>query len=276
MFVILEDRESIAGAIVDCFEREGIAAIAVDSAEFESWFENLYEAEASSIEAVLLGSISGRNSVPAFVQRRCNVPVIAIQDSRALAETLQLFTAGVNDVVAKPFHVREILARVGAIRRRMLDVNESIEIDGICIYFDGQDPKINGVPLPLPRRERRILEYLVLSRNLRVTKTQIFNRVYGVFNERIHENVVESHISRLRKRLKQRLGFDPIESQRYLGYRFVCRDANASVACSDAWLPSLVQGRHGLLNGGSTSEEEKADGSLRSDDYQRVRDVCAS
>ena len=51
-----------------------------------------------------------------------------------------------------------------------------------------------------------------------MTKAQIFNSVYGLFNEDIDENVVESHISKLRKRLRHRLGYDPIQSQRYLGY----------------------------------------------------------
>ena len=71
---------------------------------------------------------------------------------------------------------------------------------------------------PLPRRECRILEYLVRNRGRRVTKTQIFNAVYGLFDENVDENVVESHISKLRKKLKHRLGYDPIDSKRYLGY----------------------------------------------------------
>jgi DNA-binding response OmpR family regulator len=75
--------------------------------------------------------------------------------------------------------------------------------------------------LPLPRRERRILEYLVSNHGCRVTKTQIFNYVYGLFSEDIDENVIESHVSKLRKRLRYRLGFDPIDSQRYLGYRLI-------------------------------------------------------
>ncbi len=127
-------------------------------------------------------------------------------EAKALSETLDLFSLGFDDVLAKPFHVREILARSGAIRRRMKMAEQCVDISGIRIFFDGRDPIVNGDVLPLPRRERRILECLVLSRNTRVTKTQIFNRVYGIFNDEIHENVIESHISRLRKRLKQRLG----------------------------------------------------------------------
>ena len=56
--------------------------------------------------------------------------------------------------------------------------------------------------LPLPRRERRILEYLVGNRGRRVTKSQIFNAIYGIFDEDVEENVIESHISKLRKKLR--------------------------------------------------------------------------
>ena len=89
------------------------------------------------------------------------------------------------------------------------------------MFSDGRDPEVRGEVLPLPRRERRILEYLVNNTGCRVTKTQIFNSVYGLFSEDIDENVVESHISKLRKRLRHRLGYDPIDSQRYLGYRLI-------------------------------------------------------
>jgi DNA-binding response OmpR family regulator len=71
------------------------------------------------------------------------------------------------------------------------------------------------------RRERRILEYLAANRGRRVTKTQVFNAIYGIFDEEVEENVVESHISKLRKKLREKLGFDPIDSKRFLGYRLV-------------------------------------------------------
>jgi DNA-binding response OmpR family regulator len=91
------------------------------------------------------------------------------------------------------------------------------------VFYDGRDPEVAGEVLPLPRRERRILEYLVSTKGCRVSKSQIFNYVYGLFSEDIDENVVESHVSKLRKRLRHRLGYDPIDSQRYLGYRLACQ-----------------------------------------------------
>jgi DNA-binding response OmpR family regulator len=75
--------------------------------------------------------------------------------------------------------------------------------------------------LALPRRERRILEYLAANRSRRVSRTQIFNAVYGLFDENVEESVVESHISKLRKKLRHSLGFDPIDTKRYLGYQLM-------------------------------------------------------
>ena len=80
---------------------------------------------------------------------------------------------------------------------------------------------MRGEVLELPRRERRILEYLVANRGKRVTKTQIFNAIYGIFDDNVDEVVVEGHISKLRKKLRLRLGRDVIDAKRYLGYQFV-------------------------------------------------------
>jgi DNA-binding response OmpR family regulator len=83
----------------------------------------------------------------------------------------------------------------------------------------------------------------------RVTKTQIFNSVYGLFSEDIDENVIESHISKLRKRLRHRLGYDPVDSQRYLGYRLVIPQA-ASDAKTAAAKSSLAQAEPALIPAG--------------------------
>jgi DNA-binding response OmpR family regulator len=87
-----------------------------------------------------------------------------MNETPSLEQTLDLFAAGVDDVVRKPIHIREILARVGAIRRRHEGERDSAEVGELRVFFDGRDPQLRGAPLPLPRRERRILEYLVNNR----------------------------------------------------------------------------------------------------------------
>ncbi len=131
---------------------------------------------------------------------------------------LSLFAAGVDDVVPTPTHVREILARAAAIRRRHeRDVNH-MQAGEIVVFADGRDAIVRGDPFLLPRRERRILEYMVRNQGKRLTKSQVFNAVYGIFDVDVEESVVESHISKLRKKLRMRLGYDPVDSMRFLGY----------------------------------------------------------
>ncbi|MCW2284603.1 DNA-binding response OmpR family regulator [Rhodoblastus acidophilus] len=218
MFVIVDDREIVKSGYATSFDREGVASTGLRPDEFEEWVSGANKPDLQAVEAFLIGDCSNREAFPRLIRERCVAPVIALNDSPSLEQTLELFAAGMDDVVRKPVHVREIMARVGAIRRRKEAQPEYKIVGEMRVYFDGRDPEVGGTALPLPRRERRILEYLVQNQSKRVTKTQIFNAIYGLFDDEVEEDVVESHISKLRKKLRHRLGYDPIDSKRYLGY----------------------------------------------------------
>lgn len=218
MIVIVDERETVNGGYTSWFDREGISATGILPTDFDNWVKTVSERDMLAVEAFLLGDCRDRHTLPRIIKGRSSAAVIAMNDNKSLEETLDLFAAGVDDVVRKPVHVREILARIKAIRSRQRAEAGWQDVGEIRVFSDGRDPEIRGEVLSLPRRERRILEYLVANMGGRVTKAQIFNSVYGLFNEDIDENVVESHISKLRKRLRHRLGYDPIHSQRYLGY----------------------------------------------------------
>lgn len=219
MIVIVDERELVINGYALMFNREGVATTGFCPTEFDSWFTAAPDPDLGSVEAFLLGNCDGRSSLARIIKRRSSAAVIAMDDQKTLGETLDLFAAGVDDVVGKPVHVRELLARIGAIGRRAKASGGELEAGPIQVFSEGRDPEVGGLPLPLPRRELRILEYLVRNKGRRVTKAQIFNYVYGLFDREIDDNVVESHISKLRKRLRQRLDYDPIDSKRHLGYR---------------------------------------------------------
>ncbi len=221
MIVVVDERATVTQGYTAWFSREGISACGLCPSEFDSWVRTVSDPDIRAIEAVLLGDCSDRAQLSRLIKKRSTAAVIAVNENRSLEETLDLFAAGVDDVVRKPIHVREIIARIKAIRRRAKGAPDYTDVGEMRVFFDGRDPEIKGEVLQLPRRERRILEYLVNNRGCRVNKAQIFNSVYGLFSEDIDENVVESHISKLRKRLRHRLGYDPIDSKRYLGYRLV-------------------------------------------------------
>lgn len=222
MIVIVEERALVKEGYASWFDREGVFAAGFDRTEFDNWVASAADPDIGAVEAFLLGDCNGRVTLPRMIRRRSRAAVIAMNDNRSLEETLDLFAAGVDDVIGKPVHVREILARIEAIRRRAASADPQGRVVGrIKVFPDGRDPEVAGETMQLPRRERRILEYLVSNRGRRVTKEQIFNSVYGLFDENIDENVIESHISKLRKRLRHRLGHDPIDTKRHLGYLLV-------------------------------------------------------
>lgn len=224
MIIVVDDRAAVTDAYAASFRREGISVSGFSAEDLQGWIAAAADDDVRAVDAFLIGECESQRYLAGIVRRRCSAAVIALKEQRSLDATLELFAGGVDDVVAKPIHVREILARIHAISRRArAEGANSSGTDEISIFCDGSDPLVRGERLALPRRELRILECLAASQPRRVTKTQIFNAVYGIFDHDIGENVIESHISKLRRRLRFRLGYDPIESQRHLGYRLVCR-----------------------------------------------------
>jgi len=221
MIVIVDERELVQEGFNSLFDREGVATASFGSSEFGEWVTTVADEDLKSVRAFLIGDCGNEAVSPRKIRDRTGAPVIALSEHHSLENTLMLFESGVDDVIRKPVHIREILARISAIRRRVQEEHQHTEIGGMRIFMDGREPEINGQTLPLPRRERRILEYLASNRGRRVTKSQVFNAIYGLFDDEVEENVVESHISKLRKKLRERLGFDPIDSKRFLGYRLV-------------------------------------------------------
>lgn len=219
MIVVVDERELVTEGYTSLFGREGVPSAGFDPHEFGEWVNTAADSDIDAVEAFLIGQGSENMVLPRVIRDRSKAPVIAVSDKPSLDATLAFFDSGADDVVRKPIHPREILARAAAIRRRLEPESEYTQIGRIRIYSDGRDPEIDDEPFPLPRRERRILEYLVANRGRRVTKGQIFNAIYGIFDDDVEENVVESHISKLRKKMRMRLGFDPIDSKRFLGYR---------------------------------------------------------
>jgi DNA-binding response OmpR family regulator len=218
MIVVVDERELVKDGYTCLFGREGIPSTGFDPSEFGEWVTTAADADVAAIEAFLIGQSERALELPRAIRDRSQAPVIAVSDHPSLEATLALFDCGVDDVVRKPVHPREILARAAAIRRRLKVISNYTDVGAIRVFSDGRDPEINGEVFPLPRRERRILEYLIANRGRRVSKTQIFNAIYGIFDEDVEENVVESHISKLRKKLRKKLDVDPIDSKRFLGY----------------------------------------------------------
>jgi two-component system, OmpR family, flagellar system response regulator FtcR len=219
MYVLIDRSNLVASGFASSLCREGVPLASFQPEEFEGWVSSAAAADIRAVEAFLVGSSDLDDRFPKLIRRHSRAPVIALSEQPSLERTIALFEAGADDVVRKPVHIRELLARVEAIRRRERAGPAAVMIGRLRVYFDARAPEIDGAAFILPRRERRILELLAAHRGKWLTKQQVFSATYGLFDDQVQENVVESHISKLRRKLAAALETDPIESKRYLGYR---------------------------------------------------------
>ena len=158
MIILVDDRSEVTEAYRSSFSREGISAASFTPTDFNSWFHSTSGPDLAAVEAFILGDFLQRETMARAIKTRTEAPAIALNDSIGLESTLKLFAAGVDDVVRKPVHAREIIARIGAIRRRAAPAPKSTDLGDLRVFIDGRDPEVGGRTLVLPRRERRIIE----------------------------------------------------------------------------------------------------------------------
>jgi two-component system, OmpR family, response regulator len=179
------------GMVVDHAPTLAIAREAVLSADYDAIVldRRLPDGEGLS----LLAEIKAR---PA----RC--PVIVLSALGALDQRIDGLDTGADDYLAKPFAMDELLARLRAVTRRPAAVTqERIALGGLVFDLGHRMAEIDGVALDLPRRELLVLEALILRSGRVVSRQALEQAVYG-YDDEIASNTLDSHISRLRRKLE--------------------------------------------------------------------------
>ena len=132
---------------------------------------------------------------------------------------VELLNQGADDYLAKPFDLGELLARVKALIRRskgaatpVLRVCD-VEVDTIL-----QTVRRRGQIVELSATEYRILEYLAHRPKAVVSKRELLEHLYD-FGWEHHSNVIEVHVSNLRRKLDHAETEPLIETLRQRGYR---------------------------------------------------------
>ncbi len=174
---------------------------------------------------LMLPRLDGLSLLRRIRARRDKTPVLILTAKDGADSIIQLLNAGADDYLAKPFDLGELIARAKAlIRRGKGAAHPTLNVLGLEVNTLEQTVRRQGVLVDLSPTEYRILEYLIHRPRVIVSKRELLEHLYD-YNWEHHSNVIEVHVSNLRKKLDAALPeADPsptsiIETMRGRGYR---------------------------------------------------------
>jgi two-component system response regulator PhoP len=134
---------------------------------------------------------------------------------------VELLNAGADDYLSKPFDLGELIARAKALIRRGKGVaNPTMRLADLELNTVEQTVHRSGRPVDLSPMEYRILEYLIHRPRVIVSKRELLEHLYD-YNWEHHSNVIEAHVSNLRRKLDAATQQPSIETLRGRGYRML-------------------------------------------------------
>ena len=174
---------------------------------------------------LMLPKLDGLGLLKRIRARRDATPVLILTAKEGADSIIQLLNAGADDYLAKPFDLGELIARAKAlIRRGKGAAHPTLNVLGLEVNTLEQTVRRAGILVDLSPTEYRVLEYLIHRPRVIVSKRELLEHLYD-YNWEHHSNVIEVHVSNLRKKLDAALPESEsipnsiIETMRGRGYR---------------------------------------------------------
>ncbi|HEV7308135.1 response regulator transcription factor [Ensifer sp.] len=160
----------------------------------------------------------GLTLIPKLRTLGVEAPVLMLTALGSIDDRVTGLDAGADDYLAKPFAVEELMARLRALARRPVSLKAEQTRVGRLIYdFRHREAAVDDKPLDLLRRERLALEALMRRPGRTVLRSTLEESVYAMDDE-IGSNALDSHLSRLRRKLDEVSAGVEIRAIRNLGY----------------------------------------------------------
>ena len=223
--LLVEDEESFVDALTIGLRREGFRVeVARDGHEALQRFEQVRP------DLVLLDVMLPRRSgvdVCRELRRSSTVPIIMVTARSGEIDAVVGLEVGADDYVTKPYRMRELVARMRAVLRRIPETNGDDELpEGVLEVGDvSLDPEehrvfIRGDEISLPLKEFELLHLLLANTGRVVTRDNIIDRIWGsdYFGD---TKTLDVHVKRLRAKIEN----DPANPTRLVtirgvGYRY--------------------------------------------------------
>lgn len=152
------------------------------------------------------------------IRKLSKIPIIMLTAKSDEKDELLGFELGVDEYISKPFSPKILVARVEAILRRSIKVEDSIiDVGGIVVNQAAHEVKIDDTSIDLSVKEFELLSYFITNRGVALSREKILNNVwnYDYFGD---ARTIDTHVKKLRSKMGDK--GDYIKTIWGMGYKF--------------------------------------------------------
>ncbi len=224
--LIADDEKDIVELIAFNLEQEGFSAIKAFDGE-KAWESIQKDKPDLVILDLMMPGISGMDVCRMIRKSAATaaLPVIMLTAKSDAMDKILGLEVGADDYITKPFHVRELIARIRAVLRRSErpsgeDLPEVLDFGGLHIDLKSYRVTVDGHPVELSSRDFQLLQFLMSHPGRVYSRDQLLNHVWGD-ESFVEPRTVDVHISRLRSAIEAEPSNPKfILTVRGIGYKF--------------------------------------------------------
>ena len=199
--LVIEDDNRIASLVDRALTEDGHSVAVSDNGRegAEMLLSGTYDA---ALLDILLPEMDGFEVLKQVRTRHCKTPILVLTAVDAVPKIVEAFDLGADDYLVKPFILEILLARVGAIARRIASSEPTVNKVGDVTLDRGRRIAVrNGKEIALTRKQFELLATLMRHRGLITTREQLIEAGWGHAAD-VKENTLDVYIHGLRSKLE--------------------------------------------------------------------------
>ena len=203
--LVVDDEEDLCEILQFNLEMEGYTVDVAYSAE-EALKKDVSQYNLLLLD-VMMGLISGFKMARILNEdpKTANIPIIFLTAKDTENDRLTGFNVGADDYISKPFSIREVLARVKAVLRRVESNSEQSDVqelshENLVMSLNNKKVTLHDKEVSFTKKEFEILKLFLENKNRVFTREEILSRVWSD-EVVVLDRTIDVNITRLRKKI---------------------------------------------------------------------------